>query len=322
VSQNELFVTGAAGCRDKWGEYWGRGNFIQTDADIAHTGALGETCVNVTWLHYCNEMLRLSGDPAIPLHFQRTAFNAILGGTDDSALYWVHRNPTPLAAPSHKFQSEDQIGLIFGKPYDNHDCCRAQGPEGLAMLPVMALMQGTCENAPWYMNLYESMETSFFKAVGAYPFGGDALEITFTKDMPHPLCLNMLPYVACVKFNGKDLEFKTGEYLKVADSFTAGQRIEIAFDMSVKAEIRGNLVALSSGPLVLAQDSRLENKELGTPIAFGSPFRGYDFAFRRIEPLPGFRACFQNSAGRIICDYASADSCFSEDVSLQVWHNC
>ena len=316
VAEHELFVTGAAGCRDRWGEFWAEGNFMQTDNDMKHTGGLGETCVTVTWLHYCNEILRLCGDAAVPKYFERTAFNAILGGTDDTAVLWVHRNPTPLAGPSHKVHADDQIGRGFGTPFDGHDCCRAQGPEGLAMLPALALMQGEGESAPWYMNLYESMETPYFTMEGTYPFGGDALKIVFTKEMPRPLCLNILPDVACVKLDGKELPIQPDTYLTVADAFKPGQVIDILFDTAVKAERRGNLVALTAGPLVLAQDSRIYGRAVGTPL------QGCHFDFKRIEARPGFRACFQNCDGRILCDYASADSTFQQDIFLQVWHDC
>ena len=184
------------------------------------------------------------------------------------------------------------------------------------MLPVLALMQGDGENAPWYMNLYESMETPYFTMEGTYPFGGETLKLVFTQEMLRPLCLNILPDVACVKLDGKELPLQPGSYLKVAESFRQGQTIDILFDTTVKAERRGNLVALTAGPLVLTQDSRLYGRAVGTPL------QGGHFDFQRIASLPGFRACFQNCDGRILCDYASADSTFQTEVSIQVWHDC
>ena len=316
VSERELFVTGGAGGRDPSGEFWFDGNYMQTDNQEKHTGGLGETCVTVTWLHYCNELLRLCGDASIPAQFERTAFNAILGAVDDTGTLWIHRNPTPLSGPSHKKHSVDQIAWCFGTPYDGHDCCRAQGPEGLAMLPVLALMQGEGDHPAWYLNLYESMETPYFKMEGGYPFGGDQLVITFTQAMNHALYLNILPDLRQVTLDGKTLELQPGSYLKLADSFAAGQKVELSFDTKVKAEFRGNLVALTSGPLVLTQDSRIYGKAVGTTL------RGCDLNFKRIPHKDGFRSCFQNTEGRILCDYASAASTFQEDVFIQVWHDC
>ena len=79
----------------------------------------------------------------------------------------------------------------------------------------------------------------------------------------------------------------------------------------MKWEKRGSLAAFTSGPLVLARDSRLD----------GDMEKGLDgdFSFRPAASVSGFRTVFENSSNRKLCDYASAGDLFSEDNTLRVW---
>ena len=313
VRDRELFITGTGGLKDNWGEYWYDGNTMQTEIDPEKSGALGETCVAATWLHFCNELLLLTGDPLIPATLERTIYNAVLGGTDQNAARWMHRNPTPLAAPSPKLPSPDQIGKCFGTPFDGHDCCLAQGPESVALACALTLLE-SAENDAWYLNLYEPMESAFFRLEGTYPFGSGTMRLTFTADVSRPLYLRIPGNLLRVSKNGHPLPLRRNSWLYAGESFRNGDTLELEFDLSVKWEKRGSLAAFTSGPLVLARDSRLD----------GDMEKGLDgdFSFRPAASVSGFRTVFENSSNRKLCDYASAGDLFSEDNTLRVWLSC
>jgi DUF1680 family protein len=311
VRDQEIFITGAGGLKDTYGEYWYDGNQLQTETDVKLSGALGETCVTTTWLRYCNELMLLSADPGIPDSCERSLYNAVLGGVSIDCVNWVHQNPTPLAGAASKIPSDDQIGRGFGTPFEGHDCCRAQGPEALAIAPVMALMQTAEKNGALYLNLFESLETKFFRLDSDYPFKGSSAVITFSKDMERPFYLRTSPHLIGIKTSSGSIDFKHGVYQHLGDSFRKGQQIELEFDTSVRYEKRGELAAFTSGPLVLASDSRLD---LGDrPLSFN------ELSFHAIPSQPGFRALFENASGYRLCDYASAGNLFQKDNTLQVW---
>ena len=111
-----------------------------------------------------------------------------------------------------------------------------------------------------------------------------------------------------VEQNGQALEFTPNTYLSVT-GLKAGATLRILFDMTVVPHFKNGKVALSCGPLALAQESGL-----GT---VGEALQDLDFS--RQEARPPYRALFVNRHGQRLCDYASADRRLSPDVTLQVW---
>ena len=160
VRDREIFITGVGGSKDIVGEFWNDTALRQLETDC---GGFGETCVTVTWLHYCECVLRLTGDASVADEIERSLYNGILGGVNVDGSSWVHVNPTPLAGVSCKQSAPDQIESCFKKPYDNHDCCRAQGPEGLAMAPYTAAFT---RDDTLFINFYEDAEIDFVSPGG------------------------------------------------------------------------------------------------------------------------------------------------------------
>ena len=307
VAENEQMVTGMFGCGDDWGEYWHDGASNQTSTDCRQTGTLGETCIITTWLHYCNELLKLDGNPRAALLIQRTAWNAMLGAMNVSGEFWTHQNPTPLAASACKKPSMDQMFVCEGVPFDGHDCCRSQGPEGVAMMAAMAVMRSVATGA-WHVNLFEDMTAPCFQISGGCPFAGDEAVVVITQTMESPLCLLMTDWVKAVELDGQPVDFQRGKYLELT-GLKKGSVVKVAFDMTPKPVFKDGFVSLSCGPLTLAQESGLG--KVGEPLL--------DFDFSRIPSRDGYRALFENRHGQLLCDYASADRCLSPDVTLQVW---
>lgn len=311
VRDRELFITGAAGFKDQWGEYWDDGTSQQTRTDIKDKIGLGETCVSATWLHFCNEMMMNTGKSEIADACERTIYNAVLGAMSPDGVLWTHRNPTPLAAPAPKLPSQDQMQLLVNIPYDGHDCCRAQGPEALAIAAAMCVLESTQDKA-WYVNFYEQMDTSRFRMDGKYPFGASEMQITFTHDSAYPLYLRVSADLLKVTKNGKTLDLPASGWLCAGQSFHQGDVLQLNFDPQIYCEELNGFTAFITGPLVLAQDSRLPHTKVGEPIK-------KKLIFKRINASAPFRTIVQNEVGQMLCDYASAGSQFSAENTLQVW---
>ncbi|MBO7741933.1 MAG: glycoside hydrolase family 127 protein, partial [Victivallales bacterium] len=156
VRDREIYVSGIGGGLDLVGEYWNDSVFKQNCTDFEVTGAQGETCVTVTWLHYMERVLRLTGDAAVFDECEKSFYNGLLGAMTPDGSNFTHYNPTPLADKCRKVPACDQMMNNFWFAFGGNDCCRAQGHEGLALAPLMAVMTDAESGAPVF-NLYEDM---------------------------------------------------------------------------------------------------------------------------------------------------------------------
>lgn len=315
VRDQEIFVTGVGGLKDTWGEFWDNGKLKQTQFDV---GGLGETCVTTTWIKFCGQVLRLTGDAAVVDEMERTLYNGVLGAMVPDGSWWMHVNPTPLAGPAFRTLAKEQMAG-YGE-----DCCVAQGPKALAIAPWLAVMRDA--RGP-VVNLYEAAEATVELADGTpvkLAIAGDfphaaRVDITMTpaRSAKFPLRLRLPGWSAQtqVSVNGQDYSGAPGSYLAIDRVWSPGDVVQLRFDLSVKvipAPDGCGRVALTRGPVVLAQDSRLgivdsplDARALASTVA--------------IPPPPGVFQAFQLPDGTKLCDYASAGNEFSERNQLCVW---
>jgi len=316
VRNQEIFITGVGGLKDGWGEFWDNGKIKQTQFNV---GSLGETCVTTTWIKFCGQVLRLTGDSTVADEMERTLYNGMLGAMFPDGSWWMHRNPTPLAGPSSKNRAGDQI-----KGY-GEDCCLAQGPMGLAMAPWMAVMQDA--RGP-VINLYEPAEVSValgdgtsveLSIKGNYPVSGDvSVAVNPAKKSGFPIKLRIPGWSnkTHVAVNGQDYEGVPGTYLCLERNWNPGDVIKIKFDMRIQvneAPDGGGRVALTYGPIVLAQDSRLG--KVDASISTDHP----DACVLARNPRKDIWMLFRLADGTELCDYASAGNEFSKRNPLCVW---
>ena len=287
-----IFVTGGAGLGDRQGEYWSEGATRQPCPGPLE--GVGETCVTVTWLRYCSRLLRTDSQiPGIADEVEKTSYNALLGAMAPDGTHWSHVNPTPLTGSGFRSWSEDQILLCYKTPFDGNDCCRAQGPEGLALAPWFALRRTSDTET---LNFYEPMSTPRFEVEGNYP-ADDTAEVRIGSGGEFALKLRIPEFTKEVKLNGAALAFTPGSYLELRRDWNAHDRVTLEFDFSIReapvnCACGAKFFAYKRGPLVLAQDSR------GTEV-------------------PGARVKLRHN-GLDLVDYASAGNGFTPENTLTV----
>lgn len=309
VRDREIFVTGTGGLRDRWGEYWDDGAFKQHRDDA---GALGETCITATWLHYCERILRLTADATIYDQMERTFYNAALGAMRPDGATWIHANPTPLAGSSWKKPAGDQLLLSLGIPFDGNDCCLAQGPETLAMAPYTAAFQ---QGETLYLNGFEDARYQFHQITltlsGNYPVEpGCRILLNLNGTKRFTLAVRIPGRGGQLSLNGEPVKTVAGTYCKLDREWRDGDVIAMTFDFTPhKLELPGTKerFAVQSGPWILAQDSRFG--------AVDTPVDMTQCAQR--QTVDGARQAWQISNQTLI-DYASAGSSFCENHRLCV----
>lgn len=315
VRDRELFITGAGGLKDMWGEFWYEGRRNQTRSDA---GSLGETCVTTTCIRFFGQILRLTGELSAADEMERALYNGILGAMVPDGSWWLHANPTPLAGSSFKKRAGDQI------PGYGEDCCVAQGPEALATAACYAVMR--TEEGPAVL-FYEPCEAKIpladgseaaLSITGNYPDGATA---AITVSLPAPRRFRLKLRVPAwstrtrIRVAGEEIPACPGTFAEIDRLWTTGDRVELEFDLrfrAVPAPDGGALLAAMRGPVLFARDSRLG--ELDTPV---SPEEIENA--QEIPAEPEFVRLCRLPDGSKLCDYASAGNRFTPENTLRVW---
>lgn len=315
VRDRELFITGAGGLKDMWGEFWYEGRRNQTRSDA---GSLGETCVTTTCIRFFGQILRLTGELSAADEMERALYNGILGAMVPDGSWWLHANPTPLAGSSFKKRAGDQI------PGYGEDCCVAQGPEALATAACYAVMR--TEEGPAVL-FYEACEAKIpladgseaaLSITGNYPDGATAA-ITVSLSAPRRFRLKLrVPAWSTrtrIRVAGEEIPARPGTFAEIDRLWRTGDRVELEFDLrfrAVPAPDGGALLAAMRGPVLFARDSRLG--KLDTPVSLEEIENAQE-----IPAEPEFARLCRLPDGSKLCDYASAGNRFTPENTLRVW---
>lgn len=314
VVRYELFVTGAGGLKDIWGEFWNNGAVRQMQAH-AET-ALGETCVTTTVLRFANHLLRLTGDTAIADVMETMLCNGVSGAMNADGSRWMHRNPTPLAGCSFKRPAGDQIAG-YGE-----DCCLAQGPEALGVGGMFAAMRR--KDGGIAIHYYEplTLKTEVggtaleLKIDGNYPDDGTImLEILPEHPVEFTLALRIPGWCsgAELEIGGKSWNPAAGRSAELRRVWSPGDRIRLTLPMPVvriPAPDGSSRFAVKRGPVLLVQDSRISGVDTPCILPEADPVR---------IPHAEIAALYEWPNGTRLCDYASAGNRFQETNTICVW---
>ena len=261
VRDREIFITGSGGLKDANGEFWFHGKEHQVRHDC---GGIGETCVTVTWMAFCRNVMELFGESNAADEFERSLYNAMIGAVSPDATNFTHINPF-LDGTGYRTISFDQMARGKCKGFDGHDCCRAQGPYGLALAPYVAVMKS---NDGYVVNLYENMEVDgLLRIEGGFPLKGNVC-ITIEKGGEYEILLRMPSEYGC-KIDG--VKQDAGIYASLTQKWRPGDKIKLEFDLKTRSihniyelhsKWEDSYEAYAQGPLVMAKDSRYPRKRI------------------------------------------------------------
>ena len=270
VSTKEITIIGNGGADQPnypkvRGEAWDNTAFEQTNPDIER---MMETCVGVTWMKYCSQMMRLYGSSAPFDQIEKYIYNGLLGAmkpTGDGFSYVNLLNGKKVNASG------------WGRHFDNLHvtCCNLSGPVGLSYIPFMAI---TNTDLGPVVNLYNAAD------ITTNTPKGQSLDIKIDTDYPHSgkIKIHVNPDKSenfaiqlripewskknTVKVNGKKQKVKSGQYAVIERDWKKNDLIEIEFEMisrvmnAPKGSNRegDNFHSVSWGPIVLARDENID----------------------------------------------------------------
>jgi uncharacterized protein len=269
IRDNEITVIGSGGgtaphhMKDGHGECWDNTAVEQTHPDMTR---MMETCVAVTWLKLCSQVLRLTGDVTAMDAIERTVYNALIGA---------------FRASGDKFSYMNSLNGIKSEPLGwgtwiqsrrrTYTCCDLNGPMGLAMIPFVAVMQDA--SGP-YVNLYNQGRFQLTTPRGQllalslesdYPLSG-RVRITLDLAEPETFTIHLrIPGWSArteLRINDRLQAVLPGTYAAQSQTWDSGSTIVLDLDMRCRVitSRRGDgLIALIRGPVVLARDENLDS---------------------------------------------------------------
>jgi DUF1680 family protein len=285
-----------------------------------------ETCVTVTWIKFATQLLRITGDPVYADEIERATYNALLAAQKSDGTWWCHYNPLEGArkpAPEHC------------KMHMN--CCVANGPRALMLLPAIAVMTG--KTGP-VVNLYEPGQFAVpvngsnirLGIAGDYPREGRVrIAVNTSGNFPVALRIPSWSQKTRVMVGGKVVAgVDPGTYLDIKRAWSAGDTITIDFDFRVRVEKEpggSGCVAVVRGPQVFALDRRITKAVQGHGTIRADASGIVDADTVPATQLPesvrmGLDVPFDVNGTPVMlrfCDYASAGHTWSAESSLRVW---
>lgn len=320
IRKKEITIIGNAGADQPFhpnvaGEAWGNTAYEQTNPNITR---MMETCVGVTWMKFCSQIMRLTGDPAPADEIEKYVYNGLLGAMKPTGDGFSYVN---------LLNGNKVVNYGWGWHFDDFyvTCCNLNGPMGLAYIPYVAVM--TSEEGP-IVNLYNAGEVNMNTRT-------QPLQLTIDTDFPLTghVAINVNPQKAenftmklripswskntALSVNGEKVEATPGTYAELNRKWKPGDRIEIDFDMTCRVidaplgsnRAGDNFQAVVRGPIVLARDENID-PNFDQPVAIQADENGV-VAITPVQPtLPNTKMEFlvPTSEGDIhMVDYASVD---------------
>ncbi|MEO7214422.1 beta-L-arabinofuranosidase domain-containing protein [Mucilaginibacter sp.] len=298
-------------------EMWFGGKALQS-TPINH---YQETCVTVTWLKPCGQLLRLTGQAKYADEAERTYYNALLGSMNGHGANWAKYTPLN----GQRLAGSEQCGMGL-------NCCEASGPRGLFNIPLQMV---TTTKVGVQVN-YFADGTFKLKCMGddvtltqrtIYPRSGSIeMELTLPKPAVFEVAIRIPAWSKNTKLsvNGEAItNLQPGSNATIKRKWSNGYKISLELDMRgrlIETLTPAHSIAIMRGPVILARDARFGGPSIEAVLKPVKDANGY-IALSEAPNTTGddilmlYKASFipesytENGAPPVsvtLCDYASA----------------
>ncbi len=337
VAESDITVIGCAGTTHELFDHSRVRQF-----DPAFDGIMQETCVTVTWMKFCFQMLCLTGDPTFADRIEISAYNALYGAVNrehrvcrDQA--YAFDSYSPLLNGHRGRAVGGRKDIIPDKLY--WGCCVAIGSAGTALVPMCAVMRSTDGAA---INLYLPGRADVKVPNGKitlvieteYPKNG-RISVTVRTDTPVKTSLSLrIPEWSrktSLAVNGvKENHVTNGTYAVIDREWKDGDSILLCLDMRTRIIRAADIdpaaskaaachAALQRGPVMLARDS-----QFGENVTEGIELCDAD-GYADIEECPAPFKCIESYKVKTrdgyikAADYASCGQSWKAELPITVW---
>ncbi|MCD9021485.1 beta-L-arabinofuranosidase domain-containing protein [Cohnella silvisoli] len=334
--EQEITLLGSGGADKPYnlgpgtGEQWNYTAFEQTNPDI---GLMQETCVTVTWMKLCYQLLRLTGDSRIVDEIEKSIHNALIAALKPEGNYFDY-------FPKFNGTRNSQVNFSYTIGDFPLSCCTANGPMGMALIPFVNVMNST--SGP-VVNLYISGDSSVQLPSGRtaqviihtdYPKTGSVkIMLALAQNEAFTLKLRIPEWSKQSKLclNGNEIAAIPGTYAEINHTWSDVDRIELELDMRCRlmdAPIGSNRLgddfqALVYGPIVLTRDIRF-GENINEVVSIISDSEKY-VSLTPVVPTVQAHMQFAVPAGQSffqVIDYASAGTTWDGHSEYRTWCPC
>ena len=247
IIDTEINIAGSGSAFECW--YHGIENQTQP---TYHTM---ETCVTITWMKLCYNLLQLTGDSKYADQIELTFYNALLASMKFDAGEIAKYSPLE----GRRHAGEEQCGMHI-------NCCNANGPRGFTLMPGFAYMNSKNGIS---VNFYGESEAKIKMVNGNnvsiqqktnYPENEKILiSVNPEKDGEFELNLRIPEWSekTLALVNEEVVEnVQSGKYCTINRTWKKGDKIELTLDLRGRLVTQNNYQAITRGPVVLARDTR------------------------------------------------------------------
>lgn len=291
LMNSDITIIGSAGCTHEQLDH-----SAARQTDTAFKGVMQETCVTVTWMKLCWQLLMLTGDSVFADRFEQALYNAYLGAVntekivgDEAVKQWESVAPVALPFDSYSallpgMRGRGVGGLQLMADGHYYGCCACIGAAGIGMAHKVAVMQRDDGIA---MNLYIAGSVVTRTPSGGelkldtstlYPADGK-IEITVGVDAGEEftLALRIPDWSArtSLYINGERLLAENG-YTEIRRVWSNGDRIVLTLDMRAKV-----IHAPRSGKDILMTGGNWAIKYFYPTVVEATPEAKFHIALRR-----------------------------------------
>lgn len=333
IAETDVTIIGCSGCTH---ELFDHSAVRQFDAE--EKGIMQETCVTVTWMKFCWQMLCLTGESKWADRMEWSLYNALLGAVNTDVADGLPFDSYSPLLPGTRGRVTGGFQKMENDRY--YGCCACIGAAGLGL---GGIAQAVCSREGTYINFYMPGTIATLTPQGqefvlatktAYPLDGQ-IDITLSLRQSEIFTIGLrIPVwskTSHVYVNDKELVCANGEYLIINCEWKSDDVIRVVLDMRVAAILPeafgvssedAPYAALHRGPIVLARDERL-----GMAVEQAVNLRKDENGFVCAEPsaaspfdsMIALDVCQQNGTAFPVVDYASAGKTWTEESRMCAW---
>ena len=290
-----------------------------------------ETCVTMTWMKLCFNLLRLTENSLYADQIEKSTYNALMaslkGDGSQIAKY------SPLGGIRHA--GEEQCGMPI-------NCCNANGPRAFMMLPRFSVMGGQNEI---YINLYGQYKSLVplntknkvaIEQISEYPVSDKVDIIVKPENSENFTIAFRIPEWSTnteITINGTAVSgITSGVYKKITRVWNKSDKVVLRMDLTGKLITLNGYQAILRGPVVLARDTRFGDgfiyesavvkENSGNVDLIPSVKKPANVWMSFTAPLvlgTDLEGEFRNPLQINFCDFASAGNTWNEDSRYRVW---
>ena len=341
--ETDYTIIGSSGCASEFLD-----NSTETQTKYTDD-ILQETCVTVTLMKLCAKLLLLTGNVKYADVIERSGYNALFGAVNNEhqtmqkaegrvwtldGMYTVPHESFPFDSYSPLIEQKRGRVIAGFKELQNgrsYGCCACIGSAGTALFGLTSVLQS---DDTIYFNLYNDckintmvnntkvslkMVADVYKRKGAMLYiKGANQAFTLMFRVPEWAKKNFQVYVNGWKADGVE---KDG-YIRL-DKRWGEEKIQIKFDLPVRAVVKNGKVAFKRGPIVLARDERLGDvvQPLRLTVKNGRkiPYSLAKNTLFNVNETIGI----ETENGQIqLCDYSQAGKNYDEDhCKITIWND-